>query len=190
MTSALPDAKVLINGIAAPIVYGSVSQWNVVVPYEIDGAKTASVQVQIGGAVSDTWTLPVAASAPAIFTKDGSGVGLAAVLNQDGTINSPTNPATAGTVMTFYPTGEGQTLPAGVTGAVTGSSGPRPRLPLSVFLGGGTPVVIQYAGAAPGLVSGVVQVNVLVPARFPGLIPLSVKVADATSPPGVTVAVR
>jgi hypothetical protein len=38
LTSALPDARVLIDGIAAPIVYGSVDQWNVVVHYEVDGA--------------------------------------------------------------------------------------------------------------------------------------------------------
>jgi hypothetical protein len=39
------------------------------------------------------------AAAPAIFTDNGTGVGQAAVLNQDNSLNSPANPALRGTVV-------------------------------------------------------------------------------------------
>jgi uncharacterized protein (TIGR03437 family) len=187
MATASPEARMLINGVAAPIVYGSISQWNVIVPYEVEGAKTATIQAFVGGAASEIWTLPVTASTPGIFTANSSGTGPAAVLNQDGTINSPSNPAARGTMITFYATGEGQTLPEGVTGSVTGPSGPRPRLPVSVTIGF-TEAAVQFAGAAPGLAAGVLQINALVPSTaFRGATPLRVKVGEVSSPEDVTV---
>ena len=114
------------------------------------------------------------------------------MVNQDGTINSAANPAPRGTVVSFYVTGEGQTQPAGVTGSVTGASGTRPLLPVSLYGSGHGTSPIQYAGEAPGLVSGVMQVNVILPADLPfaGALRTRVQVGDAISPTGVTVAVQ
>src|SRR6185503_18111449 len=104
----------------------------------------------------------VAPSSPGIFTLGSTGAGFAAALNQDGTINSTSNPAPRGTVISLFSTGEGQTRPGGITGSITGASGAPPKLPVAVSFAGRN-AAVQFAGAAPGLVAGVMQVNVLVP---------------------------
>jgi uncharacterized protein (TIGR03437 family) len=50
---------------------------------------------------------------------------------------------------------------------------------------------VLYAGGAPGLVAGVMQVNVRIPAGVPsGPQPIVVSVGSASSRPDVTLAVR
>jgi uncharacterized protein (TIGR03437 family) len=192
LTSAVPDARVLINGIAAPIVYGSVDQWNVVVPYEVDGASSATIEVVSGGAVSKQWTLPVSPSAPGIFTIGSTGLGRGAVLNQDNTVNSPSNPAPPGTVVQIFATGGGQLVPAGVTASVSPlAGGGRIQLPVKVTIAG-LDVAVVYAGPAPGAVSGLVQVNAVVPTfpfTFPAT-PLTIEIGGVASQSGVTIAVQ
>src|SRR5262249_36326444 len=150
------------NGKAAPIVYGSIGQWNVVVPYEVDGLRSATIQAVVGDVASEVWTVPVAASSPGVFTSGSTGTGFAAAVDQDGSANSSSNPAPRGTVISLFVTGEGQTRPAGITGSVAGTTGPSPKLPVSVDFAGRS-ATVQFAGAAPGLISGVMQVNVLIP---------------------------
>jgi len=91
------------------LIYGSSSKLNVVVPYEIAGETSAVISLNYGGVVSAAWAVPVAASAPGIFTIAGDGVGAGAVLNQDNSVNSASNPAAIGSVIQIYATGEGQT---------------------------------------------------------------------------------
>jgi uncharacterized protein (TIGR03437 family) len=191
VAASASGAQVLINGVAAPIVYGSISQWNVVVPYEVDGAKSATIRVSAGGAMSAQWTVPVVPSAPALFTSRATGIGYAAVVNQDGSINSPANPAPRGTVVSFYVTGEGQTSPDGITGSVTQSAGVHPRLQVSIQMLGND-LAIQFAGEAPGLTAGVMQVNAVLPRNLPfgGNLPVQVRVGDATSPQGIAISVE
>ena len=55
------------------------------------------------------WQWPSAATAPGVFTADGSGRGQAAAVNQDGTRNGPGAPAAGGSVLSLFATGEGQT---------------------------------------------------------------------------------
>jgi len=159
-----PDTKVWINGIPAPILYASPEQWNVVVPYELEGSATTSVKVLVNGLESKTWTVPVAAAAPGVFTIGSTGVGRGAVLNQDNTVNSTTNFAPAGTVIQIFATGAGQSVPASLTGSVSPLAGSgRTRLPVKVFLSG-TEANVVFAGPAPGFASGALQVNAVVPA--------------------------
>jgi uncharacterized protein (TIGR03437 family) len=90
----------------------------------------------------------------------------------------------------LFGTGEGQTDPPGQDGKITGSVLARPRLPVSVRFGN-TTVTPDYAGAAPGLVAGVLQVNVRVPEGLtPGPVPVVLRVGDRESPAGVTVFVK
>ncbi len=91
--------------------------------------------------------------------------------------------------MTFYATGEGLTVPAGVDGKVAGSVSPIPMATVTVTIGG-VPAAVQFAGGAPNNVAGVMQVNVTVPSLLPpGAAALVVTVGAASSPPGVTIAV-
>ena len=57
-------------------------------------------------------------SSPGIFTLNSSGSGQAAVVNENGTVNGPENPAPRGTVVSIYGTGEGQTTPSGWMAAI------------------------------------------------------------------------
>ena len=182
--------RVLFDGIAAPMIYSSPGQVSCVAPYVLAGKTSTQIQVEYNGQRSNSVTVPVQAASPAIFTSDSSGRGQGAILNQDNFVNSPSNPATSGSIVVIYGTGMGQTNPDGVDGRVTGAPPPQPRQPVTVSIGGLDAEVI-YAGAAPGLVSGVLQVNARIPAGLsstPAAVKISVGSASTLSP--VTVSVK
>jgi uncharacterized protein (TIGR03437 family) len=90
-------------------------------------------------------------------------------------------------------TGEGQTAPPGVDGAIIPpvlSSLKNPVLPVTATVNGLAATVV-YAGSAAGLISGVMQVNLIIPAGAPtgGAVPITVTVGTAPSQSGVTIAV-
>jgi uncharacterized protein (TIGR03437 family) len=91
----------------------------------------------------------------------------------------------------IYATGEGQTSPGGITGKVIGTDLPKPLGKVSVTIGGQT-AEVRSAGAAPPLVSGVLQVNARIPAGLTasGAVPVSITVGTATSQQGVTLAIQ
>jgi uncharacterized protein (TIGR03437 family) len=112
-------------------------------------------------------TLSVADAAPGIFTIDSSGQG--AILNEDGSVNGPDAPAAKGRVVVLYGTGEGATTPFGTDGRIIPAEVTQlnhPVLPVTVTIGG-IPAEVQYAGSAPGMVSGMLQINALVPDDAP-----------------------
>jgi uncharacterized protein (TIGR03437 family) len=57
---------------------------------------------------------------------------------------------------------------------------------------GGLPAAVTYAGAAPGIIEGVVQINAVVPTGIAAsaTVPVDVTIGGVTSPSGVTIAVR
>ena len=112
-------------------------------------------------------------------------------MNQDNTTNSTGNPAAVGSVISLYCTGGGVTSPASGDGEVIG--GPlRYLVQTPVVTIGGVNAPVQFAGAVPGAVAGLTQINVQVPAGLaPSLaLPVVVKIGDSTSTSGVTVAVK
>ncbi len=162
--------QALFNGIPAPLTYVSTSQINAVVPYGIIGLINPSAQINFQGQLSNSFALQSAPTVPALFTLNASGTGPGAILNQDGTVNTPANPAAKGSYIVLYATGEGQTTPPGVTGKITAVSAtlpltPQPLLPVGVTIGGQSAPVAFY-GEAPGIVSGVLQINVQIPATI------------------------
>ncbi len=191
LSNSLAGAQVLFDGIPAPLLYSSAGQVAAIVPYAVDGRVGTQVTVKNGSAVSDSVALPVAATAPGIFSANLSGAGQGAILNQDLTVNSSANPAAAGSVVVIYATGEGQTAPAGIDGKLAnGPVYPGPKLQVSVTIGGIAAEVL-YAGAAPLLVAGVLQVNARIPASAgSGDNAVTVTVGAAASQPGITVAVK
>ena len=103
------------------------------------------------------------ADLPGFFAQAGNGIGAAAALNQDNTVNSQTNPAVQGSVITLFGTGQGF-IPGGPPdGNISNAALRTPSAPQVIM---GTDFVpaanIQYSGLAPTLV-GVWQVNVLIP---------------------------
>jgi len=190
VSSKLAGVQVLFNGTAAPLIYVSAGQVAAVAPYELDGQASAAVQVVVNGQGSNTVTVPVGAAAPGIFTADASGAGPGAILNPDNTVNGPGNPAPAGSTVAVYMTGEGQTKPAGMDGQVTSAAPPAPRQTVTATIDG-QPAAVVFAGEAPALVSGVMQVNVTIPANArSGALSLVVSVGGVPSQTGVTVSVR
>ena len=191
VATTIGDTQVLFNGVASPMIFASASQVNAVVPF---GATTGTTQVQVQYQGQDSTSFPVTvvAAAIGILSASSNGVGQAVAVNQDGTPNSPLNPATPGSVVTFLATGAGQWSPAGVDGEIVGSGDlPRPILPVRALVGG-QPAEVQYAGGAPGIVEGVIQVNLLIPAasQTGAAVPLVLQVGDSISQPGITLAIR
>jgi uncharacterized protein (TIGR03437 family) len=189
--TALAGTRVFFAGQAAPLLYVSAGQIGAIVPYGLGAQPNVDVVVESAGVRSEAVRVAIAAAAPGLFTIDASGKGQAAALNQDGTVNGRSAPVRAGDVIVFFGTGEGQTLPAGVDGTLTGAEPARPVLPVKVTIGGKEGTVL-YAGGAPGLVAGLVQVNVRVPADVVAgdAVPVVMSVGTATGAAGVTISVR
>jgi uncharacterized protein (TIGR03437 family) len=164
VSTSVAGVKVLFDGIEAPLTYVQAHQVNAVVPYGVAGKSTTQVQVEYQGRRTNLLTIPVLPTSFGIFTLDSTGSGQGAILNEDGTVNSPANPAAEGSVIAVFATGAGQTIPAGIDGAVTVAPYPAPRAAFRAYMNfcGATPEV-QYYGAAPGLVAGVVQINLKIP---------------------------
>ena len=189
LDTSLADTQVFFDGFAAPLVYTSADKVSVIVPYEVAGNPTTTVFVQYLGQRSNSMTIPVAASAPGIFTLDTAGQG--AILNQDTSVNSTNNGADPGSVISIFATGEGQTDPGGVDGSITGTVLRKPLQQVTVQIGGQT-ADVSYAGAAPGEPAGVIQVNAKIPSSVPrgAPVPVVIKIGNASSQDGVTVAIK
>jgi uncharacterized protein (TIGR03437 family) len=184
-------AQVLFDGLAASLFYVATNQINGMAPYELAGLAVTQMEITAGGQVISDLAVPVAAVSPAIFTLDGSGAGQGAVLNQDSTLNSFSNPAARGSIVALYATGSGQTNPVGVDGQIAGKVPLTPVLPIAVQIGGLAADVL-YAGTAPGLSTGVVQVNCRVPENAtPGYsVSIVLTVGTISSAGSVTLAVQ
>jgi len=182
---------VSFDGVPAVLFYASINQINGVTPYELAGRTTTRMEITTGGQVVSDLALPVSPESPAIFTLDSSGVGQGAILNQDATLNSPLDPAARGTIVALFATGAGQTNPAGVDGQIAGTTPITPVLPVGVQIAGVAAEVL-YAGVAPGLSTGVLQVNCRVPASVtPGYsVSIVLTVGTASSAQNVTLAVQ
>jgi uncharacterized protein (TIGR03437 family) len=132
------NVSVTFNNMPATLLYTGAQQINVRIPPALSGLSSATLVVTVDSVSSAPFSVPLTAVAPAIFTPG--------VLNQDNTLNSPTNPAQLGSVLQIFGTG----MPD--SGGV-----------FSVTIQNRGNLVPLYAGAAPGL-PGLQQVNVAVPA--------------------------
>ena len=138
---------VFVNDVAAPILYTSDQQINAVVPFEVIGQTRARIRIGSG----PEYSAAVVAAVPQIFTP---------ALNEDGTVNSPENPARVGSIMSVW-----------VTGATTPYEGLRhgristgaQEYFVGTLLADGRSADVRYYGAAPGLVTGIGQINFVVP---------------------------
>jgi uncharacterized protein (TIGR03437 family) len=189
VTNSNSGTQVLFDGISAPILFTSATQVNATIPCSVAGQSSTQMVVEYMGAQSVPLTVALSPSAPGIFTDNGSGTGQGAVLNQDYSFNSSSNPAPRGSVVIFYATGIGPTSPC-VEGQTYQSNFPTLMLPVIVGVGN-SGVQVLYAGQAPDLVSGVAQFNIVIPSdATTGMVPLTLVVGGVFSTPGVTIAVK
>ena len=151
------DSVVQMNGETAVLVSKSPFQIMAQVPPDLTaGPYTLSVQSPYG---STQASVEVQATAPGIVLSPNISPGLPAygmVVNQDGSINSPTNPTQRGQTLTIYCTG---------LGAVDSADPANVQTPVSGILNG-APVDATYAGPIPGYI-GLYQVALPVPSEIP-----------------------
>ncbi len=201
LDTTLAGTRALFDGIPAALLYAQYNQVNAVVPAAIvwtaprDGFPRAGLTIEYLGNQSDTFPVYVLPAAPRVFTSDSSGWGQAAAWNEDGSLNSATNPAAKGSVVTLLATGEGATNPPREDGVPAVEPLPRPVLPVAVFFGipygSGVATELVDAVAAPGLI-GVLQVKFRVPEDAPSgqAVGIFLRVGEQPSQGRVTIAVR
>jgi uncharacterized protein (TIGR03437 family) len=198
VSSTLAGVQVLFNNNPGTPIFVSADQIDVMVPYEINGLLSATMVVTYNGVASAPFPLSVALTAPGLFTDNFSGQGQVAAINQNNTVNgtgSGYSAASPGTVIALYGSGGGQTDPISTTGSITPiptSASELLNIPNVTATVGGLPATVQFAGEAPGDVTGVFQVNVLIPANVtPGsAVPVTIAIGGISSPLGTTIAVQ
>ncbi|MGA2183101.1 MAG: hypothetical protein ABSH47_08740 [Bryobacteraceae bacterium] len=158
------NVTVTFDDKAAPLLWVQDGQINAVVPWSLTAGQNTSICVSNDSVRTNCLSLPVAQSAPGVFTVDGIS---AAALNQDGTVNSPGNPDYFESEITVYATGLGPISPSQADGSLVGLPLPVNVIPVGVFtMGPPLPTLeqsgvlgIDYAGPAPYELAGVTQVN-------------------------------
>ena len=164
--------QLLFDGSPATLFYSGTTQINALAPAGLKPNSITMLSIVVNGTTVANSAVPVNAAAPGIFTATSGGAGQAAVNNQDGSLNSASNPAPRGTIISLWATGEGST---------TGAS-------LTI---GGYQAQVPYAGPAPGF-PGLMQINAQIPGGFlqPGIQPVLLNIGGATSQAGVTIAIQ
>ncbi len=173
LTTSLGGVQVQFDGVAAPLLYAGPNQINAIVPSEVAGQSSTTVAIVTPAGKLGGIALSVVPSIPEVFSY-GPPANAAVAVNQDWTLNSATNPAAQGSIVTVWATGGGLTGNPEADGAITGLKYYPLVLPLEV--GSGFPGLVsvapipvnptpqvQYSGDAPELVKGTIQVNLLIP---------------------------
>jgi uncharacterized protein (TIGR03437 family) len=161
--TVLGGVQVMIGGNPAPLLLVQSDLIEGVTPFELS-SQYPTVQVQYMGQNAPFLEEPSAPN-PAMFVINGQ----AAVLNQDGTVNTPANPAKLGTIISIYATGLGPLVIPVPDGEIT----PPPPAAYDLLLDppnvwvGGVQSNVVWAGSAPDLIAGGAQINVQLPASLP-----------------------
>lgn len=136
----LNGTRVLFDGVAAPLI-------------RVDsGQVTASATVVIG------------AASPTLLTFDPSGTGPCAAINLDGTLNSVSTPAPAGSIVSLFLIGAGASSQADETIAAEASSiSPAPMVVVGTQL-----AQVLYAGESPDSAAALTQINIQLPSSISG----------------------
>ncbi len=193
--TSVGSTVVSFDGHLAPILYASASFVAAIVPYEVAGATSTSLALNFTNQFNSNFptplAVPVATSAPGLFTLDSSGNGQVIAINQDGTVNGPTNAAARGSVVLLYETGEGSTAPAVPDGTITaGRFVSGPILPVTLAIGA-QPAKVIYAASFPGTVAGVMEIEAVIPSGVsPGAVPVVVTVGTVASQATATISVK
>jgi uncharacterized protein (TIGR03437 family) len=170
------------NGYAGRIVFmgGNGGQINLQVPWELQGASSVQVKVNVDGvANSNVFTLPLAQYAPTIFQANGI---VAAIDATTGQIVTASNPARAGDVVELYANGLGPVNNQPATGDSSLSVAPfsTTKATPTVTIGGQS-AAVSFSGLAPGN-PGLYQINVTVPSVGSGNQAVALSIGGVSAP--------
>jgi uncharacterized protein (TIGR03437 family) len=154
VTNSIAGVQVTFDGIPAPLLTLQDQSVALVVPFEVQPYSSLVEVTRNGEPVSNPVRLPVNSISPDVLL----------VVNADGTVNSAQHPALVGSTIAMFVTGMGTQNPPAPDGSVVTVASASPPVPVGPHISIGT-VQVQpsYVGAAVGLVSGIVQVNLPVP---------------------------
>ncbi|MEP7352281.1 MAG: hypothetical protein ABI824_03530 [Acidobacteriota bacterium] len=173
LPTTLANMTVDFDGIPGRLLYSSSDQINVMVPFEIAGRSSTTMNVRTqGGALQAARTLTVMPRRPSAFTYDlvpggcgptFAGDDLPLARNPDGTFNSCSNPATSGSIVTLYLNG------GGIPGAHADSGGISPDAAAVNVAVTAEPLEVVNFSFEKGSVSGVWRLDVKVPGPATGV---------------------
>jgi uncharacterized protein (TIGR03437 family) len=160
--TTLNGVQLMINNTPAPLYLITPAQVFAVVPYSLTG-PSATIVLSNNGALSNTITVPVAATAPGVAALAQNGLGAGAITHADGRVVSVSSPAVRGETVVIYLTGLGAVSPSVADGkAPSGLS--RTNSVQAVYFGAAAAdtSVILFQGLTPGY-AGLYQINVTIP---------------------------
>ena len=160
--TSLGGVQVLFDGTPGPVLYAQSGQVNAQAPFELSGQTSTTITLTYGGNTFGPVTVPFQFAQPALFRLQVGITAQAVAENQDGSLNGPSNPAAPGSIVTLWGTGFPPLESPCATGGLNADGPVDLAAGYSVnMVGGGT---VAYAGGAPTLACGVVQINMQVPA--------------------------
>jgi uncharacterized protein (TIGR03437 family) len=172
-----PSLRVTFDDRPAPILFANPGQIDAIVPFATHaGGYSTTVKVYNGAQMVTPYMYPVVDASPGLFTATVEFERRLAALNEDGTVNSRENPASAGSVISLFLTGLGR-YDLDIRDGELGPLVPPFPAPLQTIRYSITPPNVtvayplpllapEFTGQAPGLVGGVVQTNIRIPQSF------------------------
>ncbi len=174
----LNGVQVLFDGMPAPLLYAGPTQLDAIVPSEVYGHDTTTIQILTPSGRLNGPTMQVRPSQPGVVLSAALAPGMflpaappAAALNQDGSVNSAAKPAALGSIVSVWVSGAGLSSYGQTDGGIN-TIGGQPILPVTAFSSSLFPfglwedplsLEVVYAGDAVGMVAGVTQVNFRLP---------------------------
>lgn len=187
--------ELVVNGDDIPIIAKTPTTITAFFPPFASGA--AEIEVYADDSASNQVLVQVNPTSPAIFSQNGSGIGQGYILNDDGTLNTPSNPAAPGEAISVFATGIGPiTVDQGY--AVS-------QYPVNVYVDGlfadGIEAFLRPVPQYPGVNVYEIQVFIPNPAAlasanpnlqgftYPPLVPLTMTVDGVTSQNGISISI-
>jgi uncharacterized protein (TIGR03437 family) len=186
ITTVLSGTRVLFDGVAAPLIRVDSGQITAIVPNSVARKTHSLVTVERNGQTTASATVAIDVASPALLTFDPSGTGPCAAINLDGTLNSASTPAPAGSIISLFLIGAGASSQA--DGAIATDASSLSAAPMVVV---GTQLTeVLYAGPSPGSTAALTQINIRLPSSASGQLPAFVLASGFSSQFGATLSVK
>jgi uncharacterized protein (TIGR03437 family) len=186
ITTVLAGTRVLFDGVAAPLIRVDSGQITAIVPASVAGKAHSQVAVERNGQTTASSTVVISAASPAMLTLGPAGTGQCAAINLDGTLNSASTPAPAGSIVSLFLIGTGASgQPDGALATAASN-----LLPPPVVVVGTQLAQILYAGPSPGSTVALTQINIRLPSAASGQLPVFVLANGFGSQFGATLSVK